>query len=120
MRVENTTKGPLGLPGGILVPAKGAIDAPEAKWAAAMRHNGVKRLVAAGCLVVDGPIDLPPLPVRASRAEGGIAEPIDPFADLRNQAIAMGLHVDGRWGKERLAAEIEKAKANADQEHDEG
>lgn len=31
--------------------------------------------------------------------------------DLRAQAAALGLKVDGRWSRERLLAEIEKAKA---------
>lgn len=31
--------------------------------------------------------------------------------DLREQAKALGIKVDGRWSRERLAAEIEKAKA---------
>ena len=31
--------------------------------------------------------------------------------DLRAQAAALGLKVDGRWSRERLLAEIEKAQA---------
>ena len=31
--------------------------------------------------------------------------------DLRAQAAALGLKVDGRWSRERLIAEIEKAQA---------
>lgn len=31
--------------------------------------------------------------------------------DLREQAKALGIKVDGRWSRERLLAEIEKAKA---------
>ena len=31
--------------------------------------------------------------------------------DLREQAKALGIKVDGRWSRERLIAEIEKAKA---------
>lgn len=31
--------------------------------------------------------------------------------DLREQAKALGIKVDGRWSRERLAAEIEKAQA---------
>lgn len=31
--------------------------------------------------------------------------------DLRAQAAALGIKVDGRWSRERLTAEIEKAQA---------
>ena len=31
--------------------------------------------------------------------------------DLRAQAAALGMKVDGRWSRERLLAEIEKAQA---------
>lgn len=31
--------------------------------------------------------------------------------DLRERAKALGIKVDGRWSRERLAAEIEKAQA---------
>lgn len=31
--------------------------------------------------------------------------------ELRSQAAALGLRVDGRWSRERLIAEIEKAQA---------
>ena len=31
--------------------------------------------------------------------------------ELRSQAAALGLKVDGRWSRERLIAEIEKAQA---------
>lgn len=46
--------------------------------------------------------------VQASPAD----EKQEPSADdLREQAKALGIKVDGRWSRERLAAEIEKAQA---------
>lgn len=46
--------------------------------------------------------------VQAAPAVQATQEPsID---DLREQAKALGINVDGRWSRERLAAEIEKAQ----------
>ena len=44
----------------------------------------------------------------------GVAQPAPADAsidDLRTQAAALGIRVDGRWSRERLLAEIEKAQA---------
>lgn len=46
--------------------------------------------------------------------EGGMpsaAESEPSIDDLRAQAAALGLKVDGRWSVDRLASEIEKAQA---------
>lgn len=41
---------------------------------------------------------------------------MDALNELRIEAEALGVTVDQRWGKKRLAAEIEKAKAVSDAE----
>jgi len=50
--------------------------------------------------------------VEIAAAEPAVeAEPAATGDDLRAQAEALGIKVDGRWSEQRLAEEIEKAKA---------
>jgi len=44
-------------------------------------------------------------------ADAGAPKPSDEVISLEEQAAALGVKVDKRWGVERLTAEIEKAKA---------
>lgn len=37
--------------------------------------------------------------------------PVDPLADLKAEAEALGVKADGRWGEEKLREAIAKAKA---------
>lgn len=45
------------------------------------------------------------------QAAPAVAKQEPSIDDLREQAKTLGIKVDGRWSRERLAAEIEKAQA---------
>lgn len=48
--------------------------------------------------------------VGAVQAAPAVAKQEPSIDDLREQAKALGIKVDGRWSRERLIAEIEKAQ----------
>ena len=49
--------------------------------------------------------------VGAVQAAPAVATQEPSIDDLREQAKALGIRVDGRWSADRLAAEIQKAQA---------
>lgn len=49
--------------------------------------------------------------VGAVQAAPAVAKQEPSIDDLREQAKALGIKVDGRWSADRLAAEIQKAQA---------
>lgn len=49
--------------------------------------------------------------VGAVQAAPAVAKQEPSIDDLREQAKALGIKVDGRWSDDRLAAEIQKAQA---------
>lgn len=76
---------------------------PPEGYASRSTDEEVKEAIEAQQVVGDG---------GASTSEQPAAEP-GPAADLSlaDQAKALGIKVDGRWSEERLAKEIEEAKA---------
>jgi hypothetical protein len=95
------------LPDGTAIRRGGpGVSLPAEKWAGEIMNPVVAAWVASGWIRVSGEQPAPePEPAAAETASD------DPRDPLRDEARALGIDINMRWGEARLRTEIDKARA---------